>query len=107
MLRICFLLYVPQALQTLWGIVSAPHLLHFTRFGADIFQLALLLSLLALDDLFFGQMDISTPPRLVLFSQKTDFAIALDKYTQPAKALSSVFCDYGTTISVTAIPLFL
>ena len=31
---------------------------HFTKFGALIFQLALLLSLLALEDLFFGQIDM-------------------------------------------------
>jgi len=37
---------------------------HFTRFVAPIFQLALLLSLRALDDLFFGQIDIFTPPVL-------------------------------------------
>ncbi len=45
-------------MHTLWGIISAPHLLHFTRFGTFIFQLALLLSLLPLEDLFFGQIDI-------------------------------------------------
>ena len=45
-------------MQTLCGIINAPHLLHFTKFGALIFQFALLLSLLALDDLFFGQIDI-------------------------------------------------
>jgi len=33
-------------------------LLHFTKFGALIFQFALLLSLLPLEDLFFGQIDI-------------------------------------------------
>ena len=32
-------------------------MLHFTRFGALIFQFARLLSRLALDDLFFGHMD--------------------------------------------------
>ena len=37
---------------------QAPHLLHFTRFGALIFQFARLLSRLALDVLFFGHMDI-------------------------------------------------
>ena len=56
--RISFLLYDPQDLHTLWGIISAPHLLHFTKLGADIFQFALLLSLLDLEDLFFGQIDI-------------------------------------------------
>ena len=56
---ISFLLYEPQALHTLCGIIKAPHLLHFTKFGADIFQLALLLSLLDLEDLFLGQIDIS------------------------------------------------
>ena len=55
---ISFLLYVPQFLQTLWGTISAPHLLHFTKVGADIFQFALLLSLLPLEDLFLGQIDI-------------------------------------------------
>ena len=59
---ISFLLYEPQALHTLCGIINSPHLLHFTRFGAVIFQLALRLSLLALEDLFFGQIDIITPP---------------------------------------------
>ena len=39
-------------------VIRAPHLLHFTRFGALIFQFARLLSRLALDDLFFGHMDI-------------------------------------------------
>ena len=38
--------------------IKAPHLLHFTRLGALIFQLALLLSLLAFEDLFLGQIDI-------------------------------------------------
>jgi hypothetical protein len=52
------LLYVPQFLQTLWGIVRAPHLLHLISVGADIFQFALLWSLWLLEDLFFGQMDI-------------------------------------------------
>ena len=52
------LLYAPHALHTRCGIISSPHLLHFTRFGALIFQLALLLSLLAFEDLFFGQIDI-------------------------------------------------
>ncbi len=42
--------------------MSAPHLLHLTRFGALIFQFALLLSLLDFEDLFFGQIDIFTPP---------------------------------------------
>ena len=55
---ISFLLYDPQFLQTLCGIISSPHLLHFTKVGADIFQFALLLSLLPLEDLFFGQIDI-------------------------------------------------
>jgi hypothetical protein len=56
---ISFLLYAPQALQTRWGIIKAPHLLHFTSVGADILKLAaLLLSLLALEDLFLGQIDI-------------------------------------------------
>lgn len=59
---ISFLLYEPQALHTLCGIISSPHLLHFTRFGADIFQFALRLSLLAFEDLFFGQIDMITPP---------------------------------------------
>ena len=54
----CFLLYVPQALHIICGIIRAPHLLHLTRLGADIFQFACLLSLLAFDDLFFGQMDM-------------------------------------------------
>ena len=39
--------------------MSAPHLLHLTSVGAVIFQFALLLSLLPLEDLFLGQMDIS------------------------------------------------
>ena len=52
------MLYDPQFLQTLCGIISSPHLLHFTKVGADIFQFALLLSLLPLEDLFFGQIDI-------------------------------------------------
>ena len=59
---ISFLLYEPQALHTLWGIIKAPHLLHLTRLGVLIFQLALRLSLLALEDLFLGQIDIVTPP---------------------------------------------
>ena len=45
------------------GIKRAPHLLHFTSVGAVIFQFALRLFLLPLDDLFFGQIDIGfTPP---------------------------------------------
>ena len=59
---ISFLLYEPQALQTLCGIINSPHLLHLTKFGAVIFQFALRLSLLAFEDLFFGQIDMSTPP---------------------------------------------
>ncbi len=59
---ISFLLYDPHFLQTLCGIIKAPHLLHFTNVGALIFQFALLLSLLPLEDLFFGQIDIVTPP---------------------------------------------
>ena len=59
---ISLLLYEPQALHTLCGIINSPHLLHFTRFGADIFQFALRLSLLAFEDLFFGQIDMITPP---------------------------------------------
>ena len=46
-------------MHTLCGIMSSPHLLHFTSVGAVIFQFALLLSLLPLEDLFFGQIDIS------------------------------------------------
>ena len=57
------LLYEPQLLQTLCGITKAPHVGQVARFGAVIFQFALLLSLLALDVLFFGHIDISrTPP---------------------------------------------
>ena len=56
---ISFLLYDPQFLQTLCGIISSPHLLHFTNAGAVIFQFALLLSLLDFEDLFFGQIDIT------------------------------------------------
>ena len=52
------LLYEPQLLQTLCGITNAPHVGQVARFGAVIFQFALLLSLLALDVLFFGQIDI-------------------------------------------------
>ncbi len=59
---ISFLLYVPHFLHTLWGTINAPHLLHFTNVGAVIFQFALLLSLLPLEDLFLGQIDIVTPP---------------------------------------------
>ena len=60
---IFFLLYEPHALQTLCGTIKAPQLLHFTRFGAVIFQFALRLSLLALECLFFGQIaPIVTPP---------------------------------------------
>ena len=55
---ISFLLYEPQFLQTLCGTINSPHLLHLTNAGADIFQLALLLSLLAFELLFFGQIDI-------------------------------------------------
>ena len=55
---ISFLLYEPQFLQTLCGTINSPHLLHLTNAGADIFQLALLLSLLPLEDLFFGQIDM-------------------------------------------------
>ena len=46
-------------MQTLWGITKAPHLLHLDNEGTDIFQLALRLSLLALDDLFLGQIDMA------------------------------------------------
>ena len=54
-------------------IMSSPHLLHFTRFGALIFQLALLLSLLALEDLFFGQIDIGyTSLKFLNKSRTTD-----------------------------------
>ena len=70
---ISFLLYEPQALHTLWGTVKAPHLLHFTKVGAVIFQFALLLSLLPLEDLFLGQIDIlSSPPiHSQLFKNRT------------------------------------
>src|SRR5699024_6504897 len=55
------------------GIISSPHLLHFTRFGALIFQLALLLSLLAFEDLFFGQIDIGyTSLKFLNKSRTTD-----------------------------------
>src|SRR5699024_9008487 len=55
------------------GIISAPHLLHFTRFGALIFQFALLLSLLAFEDLFFGQIDIGyTSLKFLNKSRTTD-----------------------------------
>ena len=47
-----------QVIQTLCGTINSPHLLHLTNAGADIFQLALLLSLLAFELLFFGQIDI-------------------------------------------------
>jgi hypothetical protein len=40
--------------HSLCGIISSPHLLHFTRFGALIFQFALLLSRLALDTFPLG-----------------------------------------------------
>lgn len=53
------MLYAPHALHTLCGTINSPHLLHFTSVGADIFQFARLLSLLPLEDLFLGQMDIS------------------------------------------------
>ena len=46
-------------MQTLWGITKAPHLLHLDNEGTDIFQLALRLSLLDLDDLFLGQIDMA------------------------------------------------
>lgn len=52
------LLYEPQLLHTLWGITNAPHVGQVARFGAVIFQFALLLSLLAFDVLFFGHIDI-------------------------------------------------
>ena len=52
------MLYAPHALHTLCGTINAPHLLHLTSVGADIFQFARLLSLLPLEDLFLGQMDI-------------------------------------------------
>ena len=51
-------MYVPQFLQTLCGIIREPHFGHLTRVAAAIFQFALRLSLLPLDDLFFGQIDI-------------------------------------------------
>src|SRR5699024_11157127 len=55
------------------GIMSSPHLLHFTRFGALIFQFALLLSLLAFEDLFFGQIDIGyTSLKFLNKSRTTD-----------------------------------
>ena len=44
---------------------NAPHLLHFTNVGADIFQFALRRSLLPLEDLFFGQIDMVTPPLVI------------------------------------------
>ena len=44
-------MYEPQALHTLCGSINSPHLLHLTKFGAVIFQFALRLSLLPLDDL--------------------------------------------------------
>ena len=56
-LMISFLLYDPHALHTLWGTIRAPHLLHLTSVGAVIFQFALLLSLLPLEDLFLGHID--------------------------------------------------
>ena len=48
-------------------------MMHFTRFGALIFQLALLLSLLAFEDLFFGQIDIGyTSLKFLNKSRTTD-----------------------------------
>ena len=55
---ISFLLYLPQFLHTRWGTIRVPQLLHLTRVGALIFQFALLLSLLAFEDLFLGHIDI-------------------------------------------------
>ena len=52
------LLYEPQLLQTLCGITKAPHVGQVARFGAVIFQFALLLSLWLLEDLFLGQIDM-------------------------------------------------
>lgn len=56
---ISLLLYEPHDLHTLWETIKAPHLLHLTKFGAVIFQFALLLFLLDFEDLFFGQIDIA------------------------------------------------
>src|SRR5699024_6617074 len=66
------------------GIMSSPHLLHFTRFGALIFQLALLLSLLALEDLFFGQIDIGyTSLKFLNKSRTTDILGSSSGSSQP------------------------
>ncbi len=51
--------------------MSSPHLLHLTSVGAVIFQFALLLSLLPLEDLFLGQMDISNTSHPNQFSVNT------------------------------------
>ena len=72
---ISFLLYDPHALQTLCGIIKAPHLLHFTKFGAVIFQFALRLSLLALEVLFFGQIDMVCYTSLKLLKMSRIFDI--------------------------------
>lgn len=68
---ISFLLYEPQALHTLWGIIRAPHLLHLTSVGAVIFQLARRLSLRDLEDLFLGQMDIENTSFNVIYEMCT------------------------------------
>lgn len=44
-------------MQTLCGITRAPQVEHFARDGTDIFHVALLLSLLAFEVLFFGHID--------------------------------------------------
>ena len=54
------LLYDPQFLHTLCGITGLPQVGHTARLGTLIFQLALRLSRLALEVLFFGHMDIAS-----------------------------------------------
>lgn len=58
-------------------MVNAPHLLHFTKVGAVIFQFALRRSLLPLEDLFFGQIDMVTPPLTYMFQDRCKLPLIL------------------------------
>src|SRR5512135_1965609 len=53
-------LYVPQLAQARWGCLNSLHSGHWPRFGVCPFQLALLLSLLALECLCVGFANLSS-----------------------------------------------
>ena len=83
------LLYEPQFLHTLCGITSSPHVEQTARFGAVIFQLALLLSRLALDVLFLGHIDIAYTS---LRSDKDLSKVVLYDFTSTSFICQQVSC---------------